>query len=388
MHTPHSLNGTKIETSQRASLQVAVSAHASGPTPSEIDASLPRSGPEVGVNLERFRSALNRLPVGELHEACRQRYLELEEGKNPVTYAQLEAASARFEALSEEQQTTLVHSFFRAHQDHPILCPFPGYHATIINAVPSGGEYSQSSKAIARSILDSGMSSFEEVKAVAFGAAHSLLDRQRDLFLSLAAMTGGAILLTAASTLSVPTIITATGVGLCGFIYLAAQPHPHNEVCAGYVREHLDLINAVLNYEKGVIQLGTSLNIHYNNPSDGDNYGSLWRASGFILARAARIVGASAPVIEKEFKKILSIEELSKILTEQINTTLSEQEIAPPRSLLAPFMEEGPITDEREQYLRCLDEMNYCYISWAATEARILRGEFAEAILALEKDAN
>jgi hypothetical protein len=376
----------KIEISQRASPERLSTAHASSCTPSELNASLPCSGPLLNVNLERFGKALNRLPVGELHEACRQRYVELLDLKLPITYAQLEAASARLETLSDDQRITLVKSFFKTHQENPVLCPFPRYHETIVHAVPAGEEDSQLSKAIARSILESGMAPFEDVKAVAFGVAHSLLDSQRDLFLSLVGVAGAAMLFATVSTLSGPTIIAASLVGLIGFRYLAAQPNPHNEACAGYVRENLDFINAVLNYEKGVCQLGASLNIHYNNPNDRDNYGSLWRASGFLLARAARIVGASNSLIEKEFRKLLSIKESSQALTGKINSALTEQEIAHPCSLLAPFMEEGALSEQREQYLKYLDEMNYCYISWAASEARILRGKFVEAILACKND--
>ncbi len=387
IHLPNSPHNKEIASSPRASLEVESYSPTSSPTPVDINLSLPRSGPEVGIDLKRFRCALKRLPVGELHEACRQRSLELEKGTASITYAQLEAVSAKLEALSEEQRTTLVHSFFRAHQDNPILCPFPGYHETVINAGTLLDEGTCPSKAMARSILERGMPPFDDIKAVALGVSHSLLDRQRDTFLSWATIAAGAIFLATASTLSAPTIITASVIVLCAFRYLAARPHPHNEVCAGYVREHLDLVDAILNYEHGVSQLGARLNIHYNNPSDADNYGSLWRASGFLLARAARIVGASTTEIEKEFRKIQSIEELSELLTEKINAALTAQEVTPPPSLLTPFLEEGPLTKEREQYFGSIEEMNYCYISWAASETHVLRRLFAEAILSFDKEA-
>lgn len=334
------------------------------------------------MDLLRFRDAINQLPVGELHEACRQRFVELLQGKAPVTYAELEAASARLNALSDEQRTALVKSFFKTHQENPILCPFPGYHDTIINGVPVGDEDSKLSKAMARSILESGIAPFEDIELVAFGVAQSLLDHKRDLLLSFVGMTGAIMVITIASTLSVPTIIAGSMVGLAGFRYLASQPHPHNEACAGYVREHLDLINAVLNYNRGVDFIGDSLNSHYNDPSDKANYGALWRASGFLLARTARILGTSTSVIEKEFRSLVSIDEPSEALTDTINSALTEQKIPPPQKLLAPFIDAGPVSAQCEQYFTYLDEMNYCYITWAASEARVLRGKFAEAILA------
>jgi hypothetical protein len=51
-------------------------------------------------------------------------------------------------------------------------------------------------------------------------------------------------------------------------------------------------------------------------------------------------------------------------------------------------MEVGSPTEQRELYFTYLNEMNYCYVSWAASEARNLRGKFADSILAFEKDPN
>jgi hypothetical protein len=333
------------------------------------------------VDAERFESAISKLPVSDYHEACRQLCGDLKHGKVAHDPSLISNASTRLESLTLEDTHNLVRRFFATKCDNPILCPLPGYHGTITNDYTHAQDDYERPRVIARSLLHSGTPPLLDVIGAAFGTYQNLLDPRRDLNLTILGLAGASAVAASTSTLSTWTAMSIALGGAIALRYIANIPNAHNEACAGYITESLDLFHAIANFNGTVPQLGASLNSHFANPDNTENYGKPWRASGFILARAARILAISPSVIDQEFRALSSIDEPSDTLMNAINSVLSEEKIPEVGRLLAPFMETTPDSPGGDKLMAFLDEMNYAYVAWGALEAQNLRHAFASAVM-------
>ena len=344
----------------------------------------PKSGVALLVDAARFKSAISKLPISDYHEACRQLCGKLEQGEVVHDPGLISKAAARLESLSLEDTQHLVRRFFTTQRDNPILCPLPGYDGTITNDYSHGQDDYERLRIIARALLQTGMPPLLDLVGAAYGTYQNLLDPRRDLGLTILGLAGASAVAASTSTLSTWTAISIALGGAIALRYIANLPNAHNEACAGYVTESLDLFHAVANFNGNVPQLGASLNSHFANPDNAENYGKPWRASGFILARAARILAISPSVIDQEFRALSSIDEPSDTLMNAINSVLSEEKIPEVDRLLAPFMETTPDSPGGVKLMAFLDEMNYAYVSWGALEAQNIRHAFADAVVKFE----